>query len=90
MKTWADRLEDQACRLMPGHASSGGISGAGIDVFTGAKVIIADYTLFIGDVDITEQDRVVIDGITYEVVIVASRQNGTAEHHKECGLKVVR
>jgi len=75
---------------MPGYAAAAGISGAGTDVLVGAKVIIADYTLFIGDVDITEQDRVVIDGITYEVVIVASMQNGTAAHHKECGLKVVR
>ena len=90
VRTWADYLTDQLCRLMSGYASSGGVSSSGFETRVGAAVVIADYTLFISDVDITEQDRVVIDGVTYNVVIVTDRQDGSGVHHKECGLLAVR
>lgn len=80
-KTWTDHLTDQACRLMATN---------GRETKVGAEVVIADYKLFIADVDITEQDRVVIDSTTYEVLLVADRQDSDDVHHKECYLRVVR
>ncbi len=87
-KTWADNLVDEPCRFQSGLGR--GISRAGMEVRVGAKVVIADYLFFIGDVDITEQDRVVSGGVTYEVILVADKQDGVDSHHKECLIKAVR
>lgn len=87
-ETWADHLTDEPCRLMAGVGR--GNTGTGMEVRIGAKLVVADYILFIGDVDITEQDRVIIDTVEYEILMVANRQNGTTGHHRECYLKTVR
>ena len=79
--TWADNLTDTACRLQ---------ATTGIELTIGAEVVVADYKLFLGDVNITEQDRVVKDSITYEVLLVSNRQDGITSHHKECLLRVSR
>jgi hypothetical protein len=79
--SWDDHLTDQDCRLMITN---------GREVVIGAEVVVADYKLFIGDVDITERDRVVVDSVTYEVLLVAPRQDDSSEHHLECYLRVVR
>ncbi len=81
VKTWADSLTDQACRLMD-------IEGR--EVRIGAEVVVADHKLFLGDVDVTERDRVLLNGFTYEVVMVSVRQNGIGLHHKECFMVRVR
>ena len=78
---WADHLPNEPCRLM---------AGAGRELTIGAEVVIADYKLFIGDVDITEQDRVVIGATTYEVLLVTDKQDGVGSHHKECFMRTVR
>lgn len=78
---WLDHLTNQDCRLM---------AGSGREIMFGAEVVIADYKLFIADVDITEQDRVEIDNITYEVLLVADRQDSAITHHKECLMRTVR
>lgn len=80
-ETWADHLTDQACRLM---------ATSGVEVKVGAEVVVADYKLFLLDIDITEQDRVIVNSITYEVLLVSDRQDGIADHHKECLLVTVR
>jgi len=80
-RTWTDHLEDEPCRL---SASSGR------EITIGAEVVVADYKLFLGDVDITERDRVILGGVTYQVLLVTNRQNGTADHHKEVYVQVVR
>ena len=84
--SWADHLTDIACRL----SSSMARGGLGWELRVGAEVVIADYKLFLGDVDITEQDRVVLGGITYEVLMVTDRQDGTGSHHKEAYMRTVR
>jgi len=84
-KIWTDNLTDQACRL---EAPAGFVGGREVKV--GAEVVIADYRLFIENVDITEQDRVVINGITYEVLIVEDFSDSVSAHHKRCWLRVVR
>ena len=83
--TWADHLTDIACRL-----SSGSTSTTGREIKVGAEIVIADHTIFLGDVDVTEQDRIVIDSDTYEVLMVVDRKDGATSHHKECYLRTVR
>lgn len=84
-KTWSDNLVNQACRL---EAPAGAIGGREVNV--GAEVVVADHRLFIENVDITEQDLVVIGGITYEVLLVEDFCDSTSVHHKRCWLRVVR
>ena len=56
----------------------------------GAELVVADYLLFLGDVDVTEQDRVVLDSITYQILLVKDEQDGVDSHHREVLLKVSR
>ena len=79
--TWTAHIDGAACRLM---------STKGVEITVGAEVVIADYKLFIGSVDITEQDRVVVDSITYEILSVADRQDSFGSNHKECFMRTVR
>ncbi len=79
--TWANHLADESCRLM---------ASGGRELKVGTELVIADYKLFLGDVDITEQDRVVIGAVTYEVLLIEDRQDSTASHHKECMMRVSR
>lgn len=80
-RTWADHISDQACRLMV---------TTGRELKIGAEVVVADYKLFIEDVDITEQDRVIISAITYEILLVIARKDSISEHHKELLMRTVR
>ena len=84
--SWANYLEDQACRIY-GFTPN---TAAGKEFYVGAKLVVADKLMMIGDIDITEQDRVVSDGVTYEVLMVTLRQDGQGSHHKQCWLKTVR
>jgi len=84
--SWANHLEGQSCRIY-GFTPN---FGAGKEFYIGAKLVVADKLMMIADVDITEQDRVVSGGITYEVLMVTLRQDGHESHHKQCHLKTVR
>jgi hypothetical protein len=66
------------------------VSGRGREIQIGAEVVIADYILHIGTVDVTEQDRILLDGITYEILTVRNFQDGINSHHRECYLRTVR
>ena len=82
--SWDD-VPDQPCRLS---------SPKGREIKVGAEVVLADYLLFLEDVDIDEQDRIemVIDGVTvtFEILLMLKRQNGVGYHHRECFLRTVR
>ncbi len=80
-KTWANNLVDIACRWSEPKNN---------EIKIGAEVVIYDLDLFLGDVDITTQDRVVIAGSTYEVFGVKPRQDGTGGHHKECQIRIAK
>lgn len=70
------------CRLM---------ATSGRELKVGAELVIADYKLFVLEaLAITEQDEVIMNGVTYEVLFVADRQDDTSNHHKECLLRVAR
>ena len=79
--TWADYLTDEACRL---------VASSGREIKVGAEIVVADYKLFLGDVDITEQDRVVIDSLTYEILLVQDYADHTASHHKQVWMRISR
>ena len=80
--TWADYLTDEACRL---------VASSGRELKVGAELVIADYKLFLGDgIDITEQDMVILDSVTYEILLVTDKQDLVGSHHKECYLRTVR
>ena len=80
-ETWTDFATDEPCRLVP---------ATNREVQVGAEVVIADYTLFIDNIGMTEQMRVVIDSVTYEVLSVMIRQDSVDGHHQECLLRTVR
>lgn len=81
-KPWADHLPNEPCRLE---------TGGGREVQAGTEVVIADYQLFLEDVDVTEKDRILTpSGVTYEILLVEDRQDGIGSHHKECLLRTVR
>ena len=79
--TWANHLVDEPCRLT---------SSSGREIKVGAELVVADYKLFVGDIDIIEQDRVVISGDTYEVLLVQDYAGSSASHHKQCWLRISR
>ena len=81
VRTWADELTDIACRL---------VSAKGRELKVGAEIVVADYKLFVGSVDITEQDRIVIGSNTYEILLVEDYSNGLSSHHKQIWLRISR
>jgi hypothetical protein len=81
VKTWADHLTDIACRYSEPKNN---------EIKVGAEVLIYDLDLFLEDVDVTVQDRVVLDSETYEILGVKDRQNGSGVHHKELAIRTVR
>jgi hypothetical protein len=80
-RAWVDHLVDEPCRWS---------SPTNREVMVGAEVVVADGQLFLGDVDITEQDRVVIGAVTYEILSASQRQDSWGGHHMECLLRTVR
>ena len=88
-KVWAvvPELSDTPCRIMP---------VSGIEIKVGAELVVADYKLFLGNVTLTEQDKVyvywgTIDAwVEYEILQVMDRQDGIDSHHKECFLRTSR
>ncbi len=76
-KPWADYLVAQPCRIS---------YPKGKQVQRGTEVVPVEAVLFMEDVDVTEHDRVVVDGITFEILFVATLQDGVGEHHLELSL----
>ena len=81
IRTWTNELEDIDCRLE---------AALGTELKVGAEIVVADYKLFVGSVDIIEQDRVIIDSLTYEVLLVQEYADSSASHHKQCWLRISR
>lgn len=51
------------------------------------EIIPVEAVLFLEDEDVTEYDRVTVDGILFEILFVAELQDFIGEHHKELSLK---
>ena len=79
------------CRLM---------AVSGVELTIGAEVVIADYKLFLYDVEITEQDEVFVwvrdplgvwdAGRMFEILLVKNVKDSIDGHHKECFLRIAR
>ena len=80
-KGWFNHLLNEPCRWS---------TPSNREVKVGAEVVLADLQLFLGDVDVTEQDRLILDTKTYEILSVVPRQNGLGDHHKEVFLRTVK
>jgi len=74
-------LVDIDCRLT---------ATSGREILVGAEVVVADYKLFLEDIIITEQNRVRMGAVDYEILLVTDRQDGISSHHKELFLRTVR
>jgi len=80
-KTWTVLHDDEPCRHVSGNPR---------EIRIGQEVVVVSDQLFVGDIDITEQDRVIIDTVTYQVLSVIFREDSLGAHHKECFLEVVK
>ena len=80
-EVWANHLAVQPCRLS---------SASGREVQSGTEITQVDEVLFMNDVDVTEGDRITVDSVLYEIVMVATKQNGASDHHKELSLVRVK
>lgn len=79
--TWSDHLTDEPCRL---------VAEPGKELKIGAEIVVADYKLFVGDIDITEQDQIILNSLTYEVLLVQNYDAAAVDHHKQCWLRISR
>ena len=80
-KSW-NTVTDVPCR----H-----VSGKGREIQIGAEVVIIYDELFVeGDIDVNEQDRVEINGVTYEILSVVFRSDLIGTHHKKLYLEAAR
>ena len=76
-KPWADYLVAQPCRIS---------YPKGRQVQRGTEVTPIEVVLFTEDIDVSEHDRVVVDGVTFEILFVATIQDGVSGHHLELSL----
>jgi head-tail adaptor len=81
-KTWADTATLVPCLLEPTK---------GVEFELGKQVVVANYTLFLlANQTISERSRVVLDSVTYEVLLVKRVRTPRSEHHRECYVEVAR
>jgi len=91
-------IPDAYGNIIPSWTAVAGLAGiscrlvasGGREVQVGAEVVIADYRLFTENIAVTEQNRVRISGIDYEILLVTNRQDSIGSHHKELFLRTVR
>ena len=87
VKTWQIKdvdgvlYDDIPCRY---------VSGKGREVKVGQEVVIIYDEMYVGDITVTEQDRVIFDELTYQIVSVIPRQDGISGHHKHLFLEIVK
>lgn len=80
-KNWSVDSSNNPCRLSKPKIT---------EVQRDLQIVLVDEALFLKDtVDVTERDRVVVSGITYEVLSV-STYRGNEGDHKQLLLRTVR
>ncbi len=62
----------------------------GQEIRVGAEVVVADYMLYLADVDVTERDRILLESVVYQILLVKREQDGAGAHHRELFLRTVR
>lgn len=81
VKLWPTLHVAEPCRYM---------SGKGREIKVGQEVVVVYDELMLKDIDVTEQDRVVEDGKTYQILSVVTRQDLATVHHKHLYLEIVK
>jgi len=82
IKTWADTYPAQACRI-------GKMNGK--TLWNGAQLEMVDLVMYVPDIDITEEDRVIWEGQTFKVLLVDHiNDSTTTNHHKEVSLQTLK
>ena len=80
VKVWSDLHADIACRK---------VFGKGTEIKVGQEVRIVYEELYIKDQDVTPQDRVILDGDTYQILDVGYYQDGLGAHHRKLFIEKV-
>ena len=80
VKTWADHIVDEPCRIS---------YPKGRQVQRGTEVVPVEAVLFVDDIDVTEHDRVTVDGTLYGILFVATYRDSANVQHKELSLERV-
>ena len=79
--SWSTIYNALPCRLM---------ASGGREIKQDLQVAISDWTLQLeSGVTITERDRVITGGVTYEVLLVSERNDSYASHHITLALQKV-
>ena len=84
IKVWADNLVNQPCRFGP---------DTGREVMHESQVVVADYMVDIGDVDVTEEDRLIWNdtGEYYKILFIKHVADSTPlHHHKILQVQIIR
>jgi hypothetical protein len=81
VKTWNVLHDDEPCRYSEPKNN---------EIKVGIEVLVYDLDLFLEDIDITVQDRVILNIQTYEILGVKSRQDAVGAHHKELAIRTVK
>ena len=84
VETMADHLVDEPCR------KEETVTGAGREIYIGAQVVIAEYILFLGAIDVTERDQIIIGDVTYEILLVQIYGDSDSTHHTKLSIRTVR
>lgn len=81
VKVWADIYTDEPCRLT---------WIKGVEIKIGQEVYILNKRVYLLDVDIINQDRIIIDSLIYDIKDVIIRQDAIGQHHKECLVEIAQ
>jgi len=82
VETWADSTTGVPCRL---------VTTGGNEKQANELIVIADYKLICGSsVDVTERDRIEIDSVEYDILLVSSIYGASSVHHQELKIRMIR
>lgn len=81
VKTWNVLHDDEPCRSSEPKNN---------EIKVGVEVLVYDLDLFLDDIDVTVQDRVLLSAEIYEILGVKLRQDAVGTHHKELALRTVK
>lgn len=81
-KTWAPLASAVPCRLS-------GLS-KGQEFKVGSETVLSTHVLFLEPRDVTERDRWVLEGRTYNILLVRPIREVSGVHHLELDLELVR
>lgn len=74
LQTWTALHASIPCRL---------VFGKGTEVKVGQEVWIVHEELYVEDIDVTTQDRVLLNGALWNILDVAHYSDGIGSHHKK-------